>query len=240
VARENTRSLVKLALFAGVLLSVAVALRVTPAREYLTAEALAGLLERARGAAWLPIAYVAAYVIAVVLALPSIVLTLAGGAVFGFVPAVLLTTLSANLGANAAFWVARSLGREGVQRLLGNRLRGIDEQASANGFYGILFLRLILIAPYNLLNIAAGLSAVRWRDYAAGTLLGMLPMIAVYTFFAESLVSDVTGGDEAARGRLWIAAALVGLLILTPITVRFLLKRRAARREAKAVPHDLA
>lgn len=228
-----SRPLAKLALLGGLLVAAAVALRLTPARDYLTAAALAGLIEQARGAAWLPFAYVAVYVVAVTLALPSIVLTLAGGVVFGFLPALLLTIVGANLGANAAFFVARALGRGGVQRLFGDRLRGIDEMASSHGFAGVLFLRLILVVPYNLLNIASGLSAVRWRDYAGGTLLGMLPMIAVYTFFAESLASEVAGGNETTRTRLWVGAAMVGLLILTPTVIRVLLSRRRQRRDGQ-------
>lgn len=216
--------------FAGVL----VAAYATPFGDLLTPEAITALLERARGATWLPPVFVLTYGVATTFALPSLIFTLACGAVFGFGWAVVLNTLGANLGANGAFLLARSLGREGVARLLGKRLEAVDRQVSEHGFLGVLFLRFILIVPYNLLNLSAGLTAIRWRDYAIATFLGMLPMTMVYTFFAGSLATQVTAPDPQAQLRLWIAGALVGVLVLIPIAARVIISKRRRNRDRAA------
>src|SRR6266571_2047555 len=97
----------------------------------------------------------------------------------------LLKLLGANLGASAAFWVARLLGREGLHALLGDRLSaGLDRLAHQAGFAWLLRLRLIPIVPFNLLNFASGLTALPWRTYAAATAIGVIPATLVYTFFA--------------------------------------------------------
>jgi len=227
---------VKLAALGFAFAAVALAVYATPFGELLTPDAVTNLLEGARGAVWLAPIFVLAYGVATTFAIPSLIFTLSGGAVFSFGWAVLFNTLGANMGANGSFLLARYLGRDGVARLLGHRLEAIDRQLSEHGFLGILFLRLILIAPYNLLNLSAGLTAIKWRHYALATLLGMLPMTLVYTFFAGSLVTQVTEPDPGARIRLWFASALVGVLILVPIVARVMVKRRRARRDQVPPP----
>src|SRR3989442_6186148 len=88
-------------------------------------------------------AFVALYVVATALDFSGAVLTLAGGAVFGFVWGAVLNTIGANLGASAAFWVTRRLGREGLQAFLGTRLAALDRVSAEQGFAWLLRLRLI-------------------------------------------------------------------------------------------------
>src|SRR5207247_702775 len=137
---------------------------------WLTPRGIEQLLAALREPWWAPLAFVAAYTIAAALDFSGLVLTLVGGAVFGFWWGALLNLLGANLGASAAFWVARLLGREGLHALLGDRLSaGLDRLAHQAGFAWLLRLRLIPIVPFNLRNFASGLTALPWRTYAAAT-----------------------------------------------------------------------
>jgi uncharacterized membrane protein YdjX (TVP38/TMEM64 family) len=135
--------------------------------------------------------------------------------VFGFAWGAVLNTIGANLGASAAFWVARRLGREAVQQFLGARLERLDRVSAEQGFWWLLRLRLIPVVPFNLLNVAAGLTAMPWRMFAAATAIGILPGTLVYTFFADALLS--TGAShEAAREKITrLTIALVALVILS-------------------------
>jgi uncharacterized membrane protein YdjX (TVP38/TMEM64 family) len=196
---------------------------------YLTRDGIVGVLETARGSVWAPLAYVAIYTIATALALPGSILTIAGGAVFGFWGGSLLTTIGANLGASAAFGLSRMLGREGVERFAGRRLKGIDSATEQHGFLGLLVLRLIPLVPFNALNFGSGLTAIKWRDYILATLIGIVPGTLVYTFFADALVQGSTQAGAAARTRLWIAAALFLLLSVVPLVARKLGMRSPAR-----------
>ena len=213
-------ALVKLALLAAILLGAAVIVRVTPLAALLSKEGMLSLLEGVRSSAWAPVAYAVAYAAATALALPGSILTIVGGAVFGFTWGVILVTIAANVGANAAFGLARGLGRGGIERLIGPRLRGLDRATAAHGFWGLLVLRLVPLVPFNALNFGSGLTAMRWRDYALATALGIVPGTLVYVFFADALVQGSTEAGAAARTRLFVAGGLFLVLSLLPLLAR--------------------
>jgi uncharacterized membrane protein YdjX (TVP38/TMEM64 family) len=207
----RAQGLLKLgALFA--LLAVAwLVLRHVPAREVLT-----GL----RGSWWGPAVFVALYAALSALNFSGLVLTLAGGALFGFWWGALVNMIGANLGATGAFWLARALGREGVRALAGSRLAELDRLTEGKGPIWLLRLRLIPVVPFNLLNLAAGLSAMPWRGYAAATALGIVPGTVVYTLFADAIVTGSGEASRAALTRLLIAGGLLVLLTFAPALAR--------------------
>ncbi len=62
-------------------------------------------------------------------------------------------------------------------------------------------------------NVTGGLSSLRLRDFALGTLIGTLPVIAIYTALADSLVAGVAGAER--RALLQVLAAGLLLLVLS-------------------------
>ena len=210
----------KLAALAVLLAGAAIVVRVTPLGDYLSRDGMLAMLGSIRSSPWAPVAYAVAYAAATALALPGSILTIVGGAVFGFTWGVMLVTIAANVGANAAFGLARGLGREGIERLIGPRLRGLDRATAAHGFWGLLVLRLVPLVPFNALNFGAGLTAMCWRDYALATVIGIVPGTLVYVFFADALVQGSTEAGAAARTRLFIAGGLFLVLSLVPLVAR--------------------
>ena len=207
-------ALLKLGAFVLVIIGGYLIAKATPAGDYLTREGIGQGIDWLRGNPWAPVIFVGIYTTATALAVPGTILTLAGGAVFGFYWGTLYNFIAANIGANAAFLIARSLGGDAVGRLIGkdskvlNKLDGIVER---HGFRGLLTLRLIPLAPFNALNFGAGLMRLKWRDYAIATLVGILPGTAIYTFFADALLQ---GSQEASRDALWRLIAAGVLLVL--------------------------
>ncbi|MDH4043313.1 MAG: VTT domain-containing protein [Gemmatimonadota bacterium] len=222
---------VRLAALVALLGLAWLAARLTPVGTFVTRDGALALLATVRGSASAPVLFAVVYALATALALPGSVLTIVGGAAFGFGWGAVLTTIGANLGANAAFGIARALGRGGIQRLTRGRLGGLDRATEQRGFWGLLVLRLIPLVPFNALNFGAGLTAMRWRDYAAATLLGILPGTLVYTFFADALVRGSTEASHDAYVRLWIAAGLLLLLSVLPLMA-------GAGRARSALPKD--
>ena len=220
VVTPRVRAWAKLLLLALIVVAGWITLG-APLRQYQASGGLAGLIATLRQVWWAPFAFVAGYTLAVALGFSGLVLTLAGGAVFGFWWGVLLNTLGANLGASAAFWLARRLGRDGLQALLGGRLAGIDRISHQSGFAWLLRLRLIPIVPFNLLNFASGLTALPWRTYAAATALGIVPAALVYTFFADAILS---GSQQATHDAL-VRVAIAGLLLVILSFIPTLAKR---------------
>ncbi|MGH7547609.1 MAG: TVP38/TMEM64 family protein [Gemmatimonadales bacterium] len=220
VVTPRARALLKLLALFSVLALAWLAFRHVPVRELLSSDGLGQLRATLRDAWWGSVAYVVLYAVLSALNFSGLVLTLAGGALFGFWRGALLNTIGANLGATGAFWLARALGREGLRALVGDRLSGLDRLAAAQGPMWLLRLRLIPVVPFNLLNLAAGLTAMPWPGYAAVTAIGILPGTLVYTYFADALVAGVAGGARAALVRVLLAGGLLVILSFLPGVAR--------------------
>jgi len=195
-----------------------------------TREGRAALVEAMRaftGRWWVGPVFALAYAVLVALALPASALTIVGGAAFGLIPGILWVTLGANLGANLAFWLARRLGRGALEALLGAQVAAFDRVTGAAGFQGLLALRLLPVAPFVLLNYAAGLTGMPARDYALATAIGILPGTVVYVFFADALVAGSAGAGRTAVVRAFAAGAV---LVAFSLVTHWLLwrKRRAS------------
>ncbi len=209
-----------LLLIGGILL-----LRLTPAGDLFSREGALGVIDYLRSSSWAPVLFVILYAAAVALAMPGTILTLTGGAVFGFWGGFLLNSIGANLGANLAFLLSRSLGRGGIRRLLrGDNLqrhmRRLDTVTERHGFQGLLILRLIPAVPFNVLNFGPGLTAMPWKAYAGATVVGIIPGTAVYTLFADALLQGSQEASREAFGRVLLAGVLLVVLSLIPVILK--------------------
>ncbi len=198
------------ALLVVVVLSV-VAVRATPLGAWLSTENIQDLLDRL--GPWAPAAYMLAYLIAPVLALPGTPLSLAGGFLFGGLWGTVYTVIGAGTGATLAFLVARYLGRDFVGKVLRGKARTLDEEIAGHGLQVIFFLRLVPLVPFNLLNYAAGLSKMRLRHYVLGTYVGIIPGTFAYVYLGSSLTS-------IGSWQFFLAVGLLALLILVPLVYR--------------------
>lgn len=122
-----------------------------------------------------PIAYVMFYAVAPLLLFPATIINASAGLLWPWKYAVLLTILGSNACANLGFWLGRLLGQERVQSWIPRRYHHHDQKLAGAGVRAIAVLRLLPIMPFTALSILASVSRVRWRDYALGSFLGMLP-----------------------------------------------------------------
>ena len=128
--------------------------------------------------------FVLAYIVACILLLPGLILTLGAGFAYGVAVGIPLVWVSANLGAAAAFLLGRTLARDRIAaRVSGNpKFAAIDRAVGREGLKIVLLTRLSPAFPFNLLNYAYGLTRVTFRDYAVGSLVGMVPGTAMYVY----------------------------------------------------------
>lgn len=171
---------------------------------------------------WAPLLYIFLYTVRPLILFPAVLLTLAGGLTFGPWLGTLYVVTGASLGANLAFWLARKLGREFVERWMGKRMKMLDDSAAEHGFRTVLTLRLIPLVPFDAVDYGAGLSKIRFRDYAPATTLGMIPAALAYNFLGHSL-------NQLFSPTFYIAAGLVLLLLLSPGLDKWF-KRRTAKQ----------
>lgn len=159
---------------------------------------------------WAPVAYIALYVVATVLVLPSTVLNLTGGAIFGPVLGTLWTSLAAIIAAVVAFTFTRTVGRETVARRLSGRWQAMDAEVRQGGLFYMFAIRLVPIMPYGLVNFAAGLTSISFKDYILGTTIGTVPSVLPFVLLGSSGLKAINTGD---------VLPLVGALALTGILV---------------------
>ena len=178
----------KAMLKAGVLLAFIVGaillVRFTPLTDYLTAESLGRFLDAA--GMWAPLVFVVIYAAGICLFIPGTLLTALGAAIFGAYWGFVYVWVGAMIGASAAFWIGRTLGREFAASLIGDRLKRYDDAIERNGFATTLYLRLVYF-PFTPMNFGMGLTKVRFRDYVFGTGVGILVGTFIFTFFVGTL-----------------------------------------------------
>lgn len=209
-----------------VFIAVVVALYVfTPVRQYLSPEGVESLKVWITGLGpWGPLAFIALYVFTTVFCIPASVMTLAAGALFGVWLGTLYVVIASNLGANAAFFIARYLGQETASKFLRGRLQRLDTGVEQGGFLWVFILRLIPAVPFVIFNYAAGLTSVKWRDYALANVLGMLPGTFVYVSLG-SAVGNV-GKLQWSDPKVWGPFVLV---IVFTVVLKAVEKKRKAR-----------
>lgn len=147
-----------------------------------------------------PVAFVVAYVALTVAFVPGTIPSLAAGALFGAVWGTVLTLVGATLGAALAYEVARRLGRERLQRVLGPRALAADAWVGERGLRGVLALRLVPVVPFNALNYAFGLSSVGRRDHLIGTAVGIVPGTVAFVALGDAITEPGSTGFFLSLG----------------------------------------
>lgn len=164
----------------------------------------------------LPLIFVALYTITAALGVPPVIITLAGGAVFGATLGTLYSWIGALLGAIGGYAIARWLGGSAIRNLLGRHEDKLDKLQYKATIASLFRLRVNPIVPYNVLNFASGLSKVSFRDYFLATGVGVLPATAVYAYFADSVIAGATRARSRALWHIAIAGVVMILLSYGP------------------------
>lgn len=160
---------------------------------------------------WAPVIYIAVYILATLLLLPSTALNLTGGAIFGPWLGAFWTSIGAILAAIAAFAFTRGVGREAVAKRLAGRWQAMDAEVQRGGLFYMFAIRLLPLMPYGLVNFAAGLTSVTFKDYVLGTALGTLPGVLPFVLLGSSGLKALKTGDVLPLlGALAMTGVLVG------------------------------
>ena len=184
---------------------------------------------------WGPAVFIAGYIGATVAFVPGSVLTLAAGAIFGFVSGTAYVMVGATIGAALAFLVARYIARGAIEdRFQGNeRFAAIDRAVGRDGLKIVLLLRLSPVFPFNLLNYALGLTSVRFIDYLTAC-IGMVPGTLLYIYYGKVAgdVARLAGGATVARGAGYYGVLILGLAATIVATTLVTRTARRALQEA--------
>ncbi|MCH8931926.1 MAG: TVP38/TMEM64 family protein [Nitrospinae bacterium] len=183
-------------------------------------------------------AFIGVYIVTVALSLPgATILTLCAGAIFGSVTGTLVVNVGATIGAMLAFLVARFLLRDWVEKKFGAKLKPFNDGFSKNAINYILFLRLVPLFPFFLVNLVSGLTQIRLPVYFFGTMFGILPGTFVYANAGSNLASINQLSDIASLEVLG-AFALLGLFALIPTLYKFIKSRKNPPPESDRVEQE--
>ncbi len=180
------------------------------------------------------VAFALAYVgVSLVPGGPAAVMTLAGGAVFGFVKGTIVISLASTLGATLAFLLARTVLKERAGRMAASspRFAGLNRAIEKEGWKIVALVRLSPLFPFTVVNYLFGLTPVRPLSYVLASWVAMLPGTAAYVYFGAALGDAASGADpvqKAIKLSLGVAA-----IVATVLIARFAAKAiRAAGVEA--------
>ena len=164
--------------------------------------------------------FIGIYFLIVALSLPgATVLTLTAGAIFGSVLGTFLVNAGATLGATVAFLGARFIFRDWVENKFTDKLVFINNGISDNPISYLLFLRLVPLFPFFLVNLVLGVTQVRLSIYFLSTMIGIMPGSFVYANAGSNLARINTISDIASP-EIFGAFILLGIFALIPAFYR--------------------
>ncbi len=199
-------------------------------------------------------AFMALYVLCVALSVPgAVVLTILAGVLFGPVIGSVVVVVSATIGAALVFLIARTALGTGLTRRAGPALARILEGFKADAVSYMLFLRLVPLFPFWLVNLAPALAGIALWPFVWTTLIGIIPgsvafvlagagaqsVLAVQAAALEACRASATGTAAQCRvsmqpsmlvtPQLGLALGALGLVTLIPVLWRWLAKRGTNR-----------
>lgn len=196
-----------------VVLSCAVLLwRFTPLAEWAGPERITRWMQQMRESAWAPLIVIAAFVGGGLIMFPLTLLIAATAVVFEPWLAIALSITGALANAVTLYAIGRGLMKKTMTHAFGEQVDKLHRALDRRGIIAVATIRMVPIAPFTLVNLAAGAIDVRPRDYVIGTLLGVLPGTLALTAFGHQLQKIVEQPTFAGVGLLLgVLAAWIGL-----------------------------
>jgi uncharacterized membrane protein YdjX (TVP38/TMEM64 family) len=150
----------------------------------------------------------------------------AGGLLFGTLVAWPLALAGVTLAALAQMAVARRLAKDHAGRLLPKRVRSLEEFLQRSGTVAVMESRIVPFLPYGVVNYAAGLTRLGYREMAVGTLIGAAPKVFAYVALGGS-IRNLHAVEVKVAVALLVILGILGLVVV---------RRQMASAAASASP----
>ncbi len=176
--------------------------------------------EVARNEALVAAAFIAIYALVVAFSIPGgAIMTISAGFLFGTVPAATYGVVGGTLGAVCVFLAARTAFGEVLRTKAGPALKRMEAGFRDNAFHYMLFLRLIPLFPFWLVNLVPAFLGVSLRTYFLATLVGVIPGALVFASLGNGLGAILDAGGEPDLGLVFRPEVLLPLLALAVLAV---------------------
>jgi uncharacterized membrane protein YdjX (TVP38/TMEM64 family) len=173
-----------------------------------------------RQAVLAPLLFMAIYAAVVALSVPGgALLTIAGGFLFGTLPATLYVVVAATLGATILFLIAKTALGDPLRARAGPWLRRMEAGFAENALSYLLVLRLIPIFPFWLVNLVPAFLGVGLGTYMFGTFFGIIPGSFVYASVGNGLSAVFDAGETPDLGIIFEPAILIPIVGLAALAL---------------------
>ena len=157
------------------------------------------------------------YTVSTALSLPGgLILSLAVGLVFGRWAGTVLIVVAATLGATLVFLAARYLFGDIARKKIGGLAQKINEGFTQDAFNYLLFLRLVPLFPFWLVNLAPAFTNVSLKTYVTATAIGILPGTFVFANLGQNL-GRISSTQDLLTPPIISAFVLLGVFALIPV-----------------------
>lgn len=228
VARDPDRSMSRRLnrrwmVLAGLLLAalaLAAVWRWTPLGDYLNLQTLRTWGQTIQNSPWALGWVVLVFILGGIAVFPVTLLILATALAFTPVPAFFYALLGCLTSAAVTYGIGLLLGHDAIRRFTGSRLNRLSKQLARRGLIAVTIIRFLPVAPFSVVNMMAGASHIRFRDFLGGTLLGMGPGVLAITVFEHSLMQAIR--QPELENFLLLAAVILAVLGATWLLRRWL------------------
>ena len=194
-----------------VLVAMAAAWRFTPLRELLDVAALEQIAQQWRGSPIAPLAVIAVFVAGGLLVVPVTAMIVVSVLIFEPVAGFSYALAGSLVSALAGYAIGTRLGKNTVRQLAGTKLNEVSRALAKRGVLTMLVVRVVPVAPFTVVNVVAGASHIRFRDFAFGTLFGMAPGILGITLVTDQAAKAIKSPDwQTVLTMIVVAAVVIG------------------------------
>ncbi|MGA9572922.1 MAG: VTT domain-containing protein [Lysobacterales bacterium] len=204
------RGLTSLASLLLLTLALAAAWRWTPLSDWVDVSTIFDRMSGIKGAWFAPFIIAAVFIVGGLLMLPVTLMIIATGLAFGAAYGFSYALLGAELSALVTFGIGHYLGHETMKKLPGQLIFRASQALGRQGLLAMITLRIVPVAPFTVVNLVAGASHIRFRDFALGTLLGMIPGTLALAALSDQAMSAIR---SPGAGRIAVLAGLALLIV---------------------------
>jgi uncharacterized membrane protein YdjX (TVP38/TMEM64 family) len=197
----------------------------TPLAEMIQPAKLAAQIERFGDTPWGPVAMLALYVIGGFVMMPLLALLTATALVFDPLTAIVVALSGSLLNASAVYFAGAKLIRGWAARSFGEAIARVRNALQSRGVIAVAMIRMVPVAPFTLVNVAAGTIGIPFRDYLFGTFLGLAPGTVLICVFGGEL-KDLLRDPSLARV-ITVLAIAAAWIVLSLVIQRFVSRRNA-------------
>jgi phosphatidylserine/phosphatidylglycerophosphate/cardiolipin synthase-like enzyme/uncharacterized membrane protein YdjX (TVP38/TMEM64 family) len=215
---RHVGAIIKLCAAAGVVLLLGLIWHFTPLAEWADPKTVQGALQSLASSAWGPVAVIAAFLVGGLVLFPVTILIAATAAAFGPLLGFGIAAVGILLSAIATYFIGGAVGKNSLREVLGPRLNRIRERVRRKGVLAVASIRMVPLAPFTVINLAAGASDIRFFDFVLGTVIGMLPGLTVLALLGHE-VSELLTHPSAMQLALVGGAVLVWIAVSIGIQV---------------------